>query len=243
MKRKASQRLQKQGNLKRARRLTKRDQVQILRQIGEKKGVDILLTLSPVISTTSTNASSFVLNLVGPGTGSYNRVGRSISMQSVRLRGVANVTCIHDATTGNLQANVMRMVVVYDKQPSGTLPAFDTIFGYTLQDATEASTYLAPLKYDNMGRFQVMRDCTYVLNPANDNAEGGTVDASVYRVTFDEFVKLGGRQTVYSGQTNPCSIADISTGALYVFFRADGETATNYWSIESDSISRLRYID
>lgn len=217
---------------------------QIMRQMGEKKGVDTVLTTSPVLATTNTNTSMVTLNLVSPGTGSYNRVGRKISMMSVRLRGMASLSIANAATTGDIVGNVLRMVVVYDKQPSGTVPTFDTIFGSTDISGTESTNFLDPVKYDNMARFQVLRDTVIDVNPQAHNAEGGTTDQVVYKCSFDEYLKLGGRETVYSGQSVPCTIADVSSGALYVFFRADSNTSPgSQWTIEADSKARLRYTD
>jgi len=92
------------------------------RSTGELKGVDTVLTLNPVIATTSTNASSFTLNLIVPGSGSFNRVGRTIMMKSVRLYGQLVYTYGLTATTNDIIGNTLRMVVVYDKQPSGVSP-------------------------------------------------------------------------------------------------------------------------
>jgi len=193
--------------------------------------------------TTNTNASSFTLNLVRPGTASYNRVGRKISLLSVRLRGFFQLNSLAAATTGLLTGNMVRMVVVYDKQPSGAVPAFDTIFGHTDQAGTESSIFLDPVKYDNMSRFQILKDCVIDMNLLTENQEGGTTDEVQQIYSFDEYVKLGGRETVFSGQSSPCTIADISSGGLYVFFRAATNITSSFIGLGADSVARLRYID
>jgi len=125
---------------------------------GELKGVDTSLALSPVIATTNTNASAFTINLIPPGTASYNRVGRKTYPSSLRLFGEAFYTYGVAATTANVAGSQLRMVVVWDKQPGGAVPAFDTIFGHTLQDGTEACVFTDPLRFDNTDRFHVIRD-------------------------------------------------------------------------------------
>lgn len=213
-------------------------------RVGETKGVDTLLTLNPVIATTNTNGSIFTLNLVPPGSASYNRVGRKIYNKSVRVKGVAKIYYSLETTTSDLTGNVLRCVLVWDKQPSGVLPAFDTIFGYSLQDGTEASQFMAPPRYDNMDRFQVLKDWT-IHNGINATPPlAGTQNFVEQYFPFDEYIKLGNRETVFSGQTSPATIADVSTGALYMVFRSSFSTGTsNQVIIEPNSIARLRYTD
>lgn len=212
----------------------------------ELKGCDILLTIAgPIVATTGTNGDMFTLNLIAPGTGSYNRVGRKIYMQSVRLRGIAEFTMGPATTTFNLRACPLRMVVVYDAQPAGAVPTFETIFMTTLQDGTEGGRVLAPLRYDNTGRFRVLRDKVLLpeSKPATNNS-GGTTNLVISDIEFDEFIPLRGLETVYSGQSSPCTIADISSGALYVFFRSvvSSDEVTD-WAIRDTSFARLRYKD
>lgn len=228
----------------RARQVPAGGMLAAVRRAAEKKGMDTVLTLSPVISTTNTNASSFVLNLIQQGAGSWNRVGRKVSLTSVRVRGIATMTFLPQVTTGDLFSNALRIVVVWDKQPSGAaIPTFDTIFGITDQTGAEATTFLNPIKYDNMERFSVLKDC--VLS-AESEATGpsGTTTVSQVNCPFDEFIPLQGRETVFLGQSSPMTIADISTGALYVFFRAETNVSTlTTVAIDDTSFARLRYTD
>jgi len=210
----------------------------------ETKGCDIEINSSGVLSTTNTNAGMFTLNLISPGTGSYNRIGRKIQMKSVRLYGIANMVWKTAATTGAIRGNTLRIVVVFDQQPSGAVPTFDTIFGHTLQDATESTSFLDPIKYDSMGRFKILRDERIDSNPTFVNDTGGTVDSGTNRCHFDIYIKLGNLETVYSGQSSPCTIADVSTGALYVWFRAEEHDGNiSQWTIDTVSFARLRYQD
>lgn len=218
----------------------------VVRGLIETKGVDFPLTIAgPVVATVSTNDNCFCLNLTQQGNGSWNRVGRKINLQSLRLRGEALFISAAAATTGNILANQLRMVVVWDKQPSGgALPTFDTVFGVTGQDATETTTYLNPVKYDNMERFSVLRDKVMTFIPEIWNNEGGTADLTQLVCHFDEFIKLNNRETVYLASSNPATIADVSTGAIYVYFRAKEATdQVNDISITANSFARLRYQD
>lgn len=207
----------------------------ILMSSKELKGMDTDITTS-VITTTNTNGGSFVCNLILPGNGSWNRIGRKVQLKSARLKG--HMVYTYDTTTDAL-AGAARLVIVWDKQPSGNaIPAFDNIFGRTAQDGTETTEYLDSLRYDNTDRFAVLRDSIFTANPGQQSSNGE------YIVHFDEYIKLGGRETVYSGQSDPQTIADISSGALYVYYRATdtNASAAGSWKVDK-ATCRLRYTD
>lgn len=212
-------------------------------RIGEKKGVDTQLTLSPVIATVTTNASSFVLNLVPPGTGSFNRVGRKIYPRSVRIKGTAVYFYAPAATTATVIGSNLRMVVVWDKQPSGVLPTFDTIFGNTDQAGAETAAYTSVPRYDNMDRFRVLKDCMY-KSDVQAVSTGGSSNLISEKIPIDEYIKLNNLETVYSAQSSTQTIADISSGAIYVYFRAADNTASfATWDVAQNTWARLRYSD
>lgn len=215
---------------------------QILRSSGELKGVDTVLTQTPIINTTNTNGGIVVMNLVVPGNNSWNRIGRKIRMQSLRLTGTIDAQCTYQAISTTTHGGTVRMLVVFDKQPSGVLPTFDTMFGVTAADGTESSNFLAPVRYDNTDRFRVLRDVRYNCNPEGVPLSGGQIISPQYKI--DEYIKLGSLESVYSGQTSPQTIADISSGALYVIFRADESTSGIFTAtVPASSWGRLRYLD
>ena len=207
---------------------------------GGLKGVDTLLSLTPIIATTNTNASAFTLNLIGPGPASYNRVGRKVKLVSLRIKGSFNFTYTPSAT-GVVVGNNVRMLVVWDKQVNGTLPIFSDIIGHTLQDNTEASTYMGLPRYDYMDRFQILADKVIApMTPVGTTASTGSVEQLA---SIDLYLPLKGKMTTFSAQTATCSIADIATGALYVFFRAANNTTNNTVAVDANTVARLRYTD
>jgi hypothetical protein len=212
--------------------------------VSEKKGMDTLIDIAAgsVPSTTNANDGSFVLNLIQQGSGSWNRVGRKTHLKSVRISGFVRYFSTPAATTAALVENVVRMVVVWDKQPSGgAVPTFDSIFGVTAQDGTESCPDIScPPRYDNMDRFRVLRDKSYQCTQGVI-AAGGTTNEYRALQRIDEYIKLPGLESVYSGQSSPMTIADISSGALYVYFRAYGNQTGSQAVI--DGVARVRYTD
>ncbi len=209
---------------------------------GELKGMDTDLTIAgPLLTTTSTNVDILPLNLIEPGNGSFNRIGRKAFMKSLRISGGVTYQGNTDPTTGVSDGVIMRMAVVWDKQPSGVIPVFSAIFGRTSQDGTETTSVLDNLRFDNTARFQVLRD-KYLVSEPNAGGNGGTTNIMDYRYYCDEFIDLKNRTTVFSGDSDPVTIADISSGALYVIFRAtNGVANVTDWSVANTMSARLRF--
>ena len=224
---------------------TSRASIAAARRAGygkEKKLLDTNLALAGPISTaTASNADSFTLNLVQTGSGYFNRVGRKIYMKSLRIKLVANFRSA--INTNNIQEASLRCVVVYDERPSGVVPQFDQIFGRTDQTGAETVAVYDPPRPDNLQRFRVVHDC--VMTPrsvANNSAATGSYTQNH---VYDKYIKLPGLETTYSGDSNPMTIADVSTGALYIFFRQLTQSVNDEidWSLVSSSMARLRYTD
>lgn len=211
---------------------------------GELKGIDINLGQSPVVATTNTVDNITIVNLVREGSGAWARVGRKILMKSLRVKGTAALNIGPTATTSDRYGNTLRMAVVYDRQPSGSLPTFEDIFNNQNYSGGYDPSVLAPLRFTNTFRFQVIRDTLMTLNP-EAIPSGGTENDTYMRCHFDEYIRLN-LETQYSGtQEIPTNmtIADISSGALYVIFRGITNVASSYWGIDDVSSARLRYSD
>lgn len=216
---------------------------QILKSSGELKCMDTTLSQTDIVASTSDTSSSNVLNIVEVGNASWNRIGKTIHMQSMRIKGMLSYSYAPQATTGSILGTVVRMVVVYDKQPSGSQPAFSTIFGQQTLDGTESTLIFSNLKPDNTGRFKVIRDKYYEFQPRLWNNEAGTVDSGEAVKWVDEYVDLKGIKAIYSGQSDPGVMADISSGGLYVYFRSQAYTDTTAEVQFKNASCRLRFKD
>jgi len=208
---------------------------------GEVKGVDKDLSQS-IIATTTTNGSIDVINLIAPGSGSWNRIGKKTVLKSVRIMGNLNWAIVPTFATGAGGRSIpVRCAIVWDNQPTGTIPTFDTIFGTTDQTGAEATVSIFdPVKYDNMERFRVLRDWK-IDTPAWSVPSFGTAPSVQIEKAIDEYVKLPNLVSIYSGQSSPQTIADIASGALYILWRTTSSTAAA--SVTWDGMARLRYYD
>lgn len=207
----------------------------------ELKGVDVDISNADIPSTTNNNDSIAVLNLIQQGTGSWNRVGRKVGLYSVRLTGQA--ICLIGPNSGDLQlGTTMRMTLVWDAQPSGgAIPSFSDIFGVTDQSGNEDVALFDPPRYDNMDRFTVLRDKYLDFNP--ESTPLAAANGNRYVTYFDEYVKLGGRETVYSGSSVPMTAADVSSGSLLLIYRASANVTGDAECTVELGNARLRYND
>lgn len=206
---------------------------------GELKGMDTSINQVGVLATTNTNGNIETLNLIQTGNGSWNRVGRKTHLKSVRLQGVLLNTMA--LTNGDWVGNSVRLLLVWDQQPSsGTLPLYSDIFGVTSQTGVETTAVLDPPKYDNMDRFRVLKDWREDFVP-QAQVPSNTDTVTEYR-QIDCYLALKELESVYSGQSNPMTIADISTGALYFIARAVNNAATTS-TANIVMNARVRYSD
>lgn len=212
------------------------------RRFGETKGMDTDVSIDPILATTNTNGSAFVLNLIQAGTGSWNRIGRKTHLRSVRLVGTFSFFT-QPTAAGIINLALARYVIVWDKQPSGgAVPTFDQIFGVTAQDGVESCPDVTcPPRYDNMDRFKVIAEET-CKQPDTMITSAGAGPATTVQWPVDRFIRLPNLESVYQSNSSPMTIADISTGALYVYFRTKTNIA-NYATNSFDGIARIRYTD
>lgn len=195
---------------------------------GEIKTVDIPLTISNFVTT----PAGILLNGVATGTNFVNRIGAKAFMKSIQFK--ANIQNILTSTEG-----VLRMLVVYDKQPNGQLATIqDVIESRDSSNTATTSIYSCP-KVENRDRFDIIRDKTWHA-PACTNTGGVLTNLSYPsnddEMEFSEFIKLK-KKTTYKDTS--AAISSIATGSLLLFLLCSG--TTNAYSLNWSS--RLRFYD
>lgn len=162
-----------------------------------------------------------LLNGVATGAGFFNRVGSRIEGKSLHIRG--NIVNILTSVEG-----YMRMIVIYDRQPNGALPALTDILQSRDQAGTAATTSVSEINLDQRDRFVVLRDKQWHV-PSVTLAVGVQTNGPQYpgmdqEWDINEFIKLKGLTTHFKSSSAPTTIADINTGAIYMAFFTDATT-------------------
>lgn len=131
-------------------------------------------------------AGIILVNGVATGTDYNNRIGRETAMKSIYLRLTGSNTVDQTAA--------LRIMLVYDKQPNGVLPA--------ITDVLTAADILSPNNLNNKDRFITLSDQDKQISTAGDRG-----------FTHVVYKKVG-LPCQFSG--TGATIASISTGAVYI---------------------------
>jgi len=186
---------------------------------GQTKAVDVL----DATYTMSTTPSFTLVNSVRPGYSFNNRVGRTICLKSLVIKGLMKYV--------NTSVQGGRILVVYDKQSNGTQPQFSDIMQSCDEAGTVQFTMTAQYNINNRDRFVILYDRIYgkymLVTP--------TIQESLISTKID----LENLQTQYMSDSAPTTIADVATGALWFITCGDRASATDtfYGSL------RLRFTD
>lgn len=136
-----------------------------------------------------------LLNGTATGTDFTNRIGRKVCWKSFLITGLIQV---QDAA---VDANLWRIMVVYDSQPNGALPA--------ITDVLTQATATAPMNLNNRDRFRVLMDKMGTLGYYN--AASGLADKTSTMIRKYKRINL---ETIYDGTT--AAIADIQSGSIFL---------------------------
>jgi len=181
----------------------------------EKKVIDINTTQ---FNIEATGTQLQLLNGCIAGSQNFNRIGRKITMKNLQIRGQFLLT---DDTT---LMTVVRMIVVYDKQPNGAAPTFANIIQSQNISGTAESLFASFVNLDNRDRFEIVRDYQYSLGSRSTVATQSIAQGPGV-ICVNEFIPLGGREVVFNAGTAG-TVGDITTGALYAFFISNTPNAT-----------------
>jgi len=205
---------------------------------GEIKTVDVPVT------TTNINTTGFVgiLNAIQQGAGSWQRVGNRVELKSLRFRAVYDTPL---GKTGDGTNEVWRIIVAYDRQPTGiALNQADLLRSIT-EDGTTVTDVWSDLNMNNSERFKILVDIMGTTPDDSDqpveNAPAG-VKACKLENPIDRYIKLKGLYTKFNGTANPMTIANFATGAIYVYIVGSNNAGANA-AYDLQYSARLRYYD
>lgn len=151
----------------------------------------------------STTGSIALLNTVAQGVTVNQRVGKKIMLKGMLCRGLN----LNNATA---LINDCAMIIVYDKRPTGALPAItDVLVSASSQSMNNDA---------NSGRFKILKRHDFTLVGNTSQTAPPVSDGNITeRVCNDEdwWLNLKGLPTTYKAATTG-AIADIEEGALYI---------------------------
>jgi len=153
----------------------------------------------------------------------YGRIANRTRGVSLELRGLIQTTAANGTEVPN---QIGRILVVYDRQPNGAIPASSDILQDFAYDGSTSSTNLSKLNMVNRDRFLILRDRPMWFKAIGaDGIADATADpfsvvndpntSSVPGFVYNEHIELKGLQTQYRASSTG-GIGDISTGAFYL---------------------------
>lgn len=172
-------------------------------------------TSIPLSNDWTTPGATFLLNGLVPGSLATQRIGRKVNMKSLYIRATVQL-----ATTSVRGGNI-RMIVFYDKQANGTAPA--------VTDLLVEDSFYSPNNLSNRDRFVVLAD--QVFDPIGTQAD--------YQKSCVVYKKIN-LETMFNAGTAG-TIADITSGSIYIMFAQSGTIATG--NPTASWYSRIRYTD
>ena len=172
---------------------------------------------SPVIAvgSASFSLSTQLLNGCTQGSDATNRIGRKLVLKSCLVRGTFTLA---STSTGG---SPIRLVLVYDKQANAAAPATTDVF--------LADNFSSQNNLNNRDRFIILSD--FISDPI---AASGN-----FSIGFKMYKKMN-LETMFNGG-NAGTVADITSGALYLFMAQNGSIATAAPTLNLRT--RVRFID
>lgn len=203
----------------------------------EAKAVDLPITTFPVDTTGKVQ----LINGLVVGANAFQRIGRKISLLSVRMTGY--IQWAQAGTTPSTE--YLRVALVYDKQPDGVSPTWAQVFTTVDSGGTATSTSTAQPNLDNKDRFIILRDMRYKADFVTANAGGPPLiqpsAQTECKWVFDEFIRLKGIPTQYSATSNTGTVSDVQTGGLFVLTLGSSASVDTQYS--SRIWTRVKYTD
>lgn len=182
----------------------------------ERKYFQEDMTQALVLDTTPTTVK--LIGQVQEGTGPTQRIGNLINWHSMIFR----LAFKYWAPVNTYP--IVRVAIVYDRQPTASKPAYKDIFQDTNPTGGAGSTYAHCFtNMNNQHRFIIIRDYLYQLSPTS----GAGVLNMVYAPStgknniIEDYIDLQGLHTAFNGTGSPVPMSAYASGAFYLVFQSN----------------------
>jgi len=198
--------------------------------VTEKKVSDI----TEAVYQVNTTGSFTLLHVPTLGSDFNQRIGRKTLVKNFYIRGYVTLELARGIGSGGTSVSQQaRLIMFIDNQPNGNAPA--------VTDLLNTASPTSHLNLNNRDRFVVLKDKTYEFDPVYNPAPAGTLVAALNKtiVGIKCFKKVN-VEVIYNS-TNGGTIADINSGALYMFWIGSVVTGT----VDTNAVvsTRVRYLD
>lgn len=149
------------------------------------------------------------------GTGVNERIGRSIKIHKIKVRGQVNCAVQVNAVQAESAASC-RLALVRDKQTNATQMLGSQVFRIPQVAITTVNATQSFQSLDTLGRFEVLKDMFFKIEPPEMVYDGtnieinGTMYLVEWNITFKEPIK------VHFNETNGGTIADIIDNSFHI---------------------------
>jgi hypothetical protein len=203
----------------------------------------------------NTSGSLFAFNQIAPGASFYQRVGKKVNFTSIRF--TFNIGLDNNEATQAV--DVARVVIFYDRQFNGALPARSDVLQDTNAVGGIITDVFSGVNISNRDRFLILIDKRIMLGCGSTS--GGTTGSpptfgngmtlnwpnsfsanGKHDYMIDEYRVLPNLTTQYKAESNPPVSGDIATGALIIMTYGLYAPTTENYNIPQWNI-RMRYTD
>lgn len=216
----------------------------------ELKALDVK-TETMGINGNSAAAGFLLCNAIQEGSGFFNRIGRKINLKSLMVTADIEQSF---ANTSAVDPQFARMIVLYDAQPNGVAPVLSDVLQDVTQSGAASINVYSSINLNNRDRFRILLDKKFKLPGVGIAGApfggAGLQQALAYemnngKLCISKYLKLKGIETQYKSTSSPASIADISTGALWVMVVGQDPSAigSGLQGYTAFVTTRLRYYD
>lgn len=190
---------------------------------------------------TMTNAASGNINLLNGlilGSDRFNRIGRRVRMTGIHLH-----ILVSEAAIANRPPDSYIIGVVYDKEPTTTLPTLADLFENVSAGGVATSNALAHNNLNNSTRFQWLHKHRIFQNPtgAGGGLVGGMLETPVHKMYHEVHIKCDLGMQFNGG--NAGTLADIEKGALFIIGYSLNSTGGGGGAATLQYSSRVRFSD